>query len=309
MPYRTHSGGIFRSRGLIAVIATLVVAFSAACGGTGGLIVSQEATEGAERPTIRLVSPETGSSVETERFALTVEVTGFELDGGAIGAPNVPGTGHWHIYLDGDWMGATATTTYELESVPLGPHHLKVALANNDHSLLFPAVEDTAVIDMRFEPLASATDILSSSGTQEGESGSGMAAYGEMEEMRTPHFLTSAPEHDQMLFEPPTEVMIAFDFDLDPASSIEIKVDGVPIEVGPTMISEDNRTMSVVLPEDTPNGTYEVDYAACWPLTNCHVGCFGFMVGSASDGHSDHHHEGHTGESDSGPPANDAPYD
>ena len=46
----------------------------------------------------------------------------------------VDGEGHVHVKVDGEYMDATADTTYTLSGLTSGPHTLSVVLAGNDHT-------------------------------------------------------------------------------------------------------------------------------------------------------------------------------
>lgn len=105
-------------------------------------------TEG-EVPSLRIVEPQDGAVLPSGNLYVRVDVHGFIMDPAAIGKSKVPGRGHWHVYLDGKWIGASGADEYALTDVTPGPHHIRVSLANNDHSPLSPPVEDSIVLDVR----------------------------------------------------------------------------------------------------------------------------------------------------------------
>ena len=81
-----------------------------------------------------------------EDIAVTITVTNFTLE--APSASNVTGHGHYHIYLDSEtgsnYLAADSVSPVTVNiagSVSAGSHSLRVALHNNDHSPVAPAVE------------------------------------------------------------------------------------------------------------------------------------------------------------------------
>jgi len=137
-------------RNIAIAIGILAIAFVlSACTSNQAQVIGASAE--AQTPRIRIASPASQEVIDGNEVRVRVEVTGFILDNAAIGTPSVPGRGHWHVYLDGEWIAATGELEYALDRVAQGPHHLKVALANNDHSLLDPSVEDSVVIDRNID--------------------------------------------------------------------------------------------------------------------------------------------------------------
>lgn len=100
-------------------------------------------------PSLQIIEPQDGAVLPGGDLYLRVDVRGIIMDPDAIGKPKVPGRGHWHIYLDGKWIGASAAREYAVTELTPGPHHIRVSLANNDHSPLNPPVEDSIVLDVR----------------------------------------------------------------------------------------------------------------------------------------------------------------
>ncbi|MBK06567.1 MAG: hypothetical protein CL920_29465 [Deltaproteobacteria bacterium] len=91
-----------------------------------------------------------GSVKPGEQMGVSVTVQNFKLDPNGIGKANVKGEGHIHIYLDNEtgsnylYAGADANPTFNIPaSTKAGAHTLRVALHNNDHSAVSPAVEAT----------------------------------------------------------------------------------------------------------------------------------------------------------------------
>ena len=91
-----------------------------------------------------------------QQVVATVGVSYFELDPENYDGDNIPGHGHYHVYLDqiGEQylLAATAETPYAVtipEDTVDGLHDLIFTLNNNDHSPVMPAVEVTIPITVR----------------------------------------------------------------------------------------------------------------------------------------------------------------
>jgi hypothetical protein len=89
------------------------------------------------------------------KIPIQVAVSGIKMDMAAMGRSNVPGVGHYHLYVDcipsiayvrnnnlgACWAGATAATKTDFDlstshvKVTSGTHILLIALARNDHIL------------------------------------------------------------------------------------------------------------------------------------------------------------------------------
>ena len=95
------------------------------------------------QPMIEITSPMNGSVIYWDSLDLEVMVHNFTLNGSAIGMDNMPGEGHYHVYLNDDLVGPYSDSMIELSDLPAGMHHLKVELRNNDHS---PLIADTDMI-------------------------------------------------------------------------------------------------------------------------------------------------------------------
>lgn len=76
---------------------------------------------------------------------LTYEVTGLTLSADHLGGDAVDGQGHVHIKVDGEYVDATADTSYTLSLDQLSPgtHEVGAWLAGNDHVELGPHDEIT----------------------------------------------------------------------------------------------------------------------------------------------------------------------
>jgi hypothetical protein len=110
-------------------------------------------------PLVRIMSPGDVAIVGPDTFTVTVGVENFRL-GDNLGAPNAPGEGHIHYFLDVEApttpgvpaisatgrYTATANTSYTWTEVPGGFHLVAVELVNNDHTPLVPPVTDTITV-------------------------------------------------------------------------------------------------------------------------------------------------------------------
>ena len=257
----------------VAMIAAVALVLSAC---------NQHAVEGGGEnssnamPTIHILSPDSGAEWTEENLVLKVRIENFAVDPNGVGMPNIAGTGHWHISLNGVWVGLSVNDEFVLEGVPKGPHHLMVSLANNDHWAVAPLAEDSIVIDK-----VSGDDPL------EGVVGSNESIYSSLDDTSAAqlpasveplHFVSSTPAHGEELYDAEEAIALTFDFNLAPESTIELTRNGVSITLGPLVISEDKYSMSAAVAEAMSEGVYEVSYQACWPFLNCHQGSFAFVV-------------------------------
>lgn len=89
---------------------------------------------------LTITSPTDGETL-TGDFNLQATAANFILDGNSAGGPNVEGTGHLHVYVDGVYwtLGGGSTT---VSGVPAGEHDIEVELVNNDHSTATPTASD-----------------------------------------------------------------------------------------------------------------------------------------------------------------------
>lgn len=263
---------------LMGTFALLLTwAFSAAaCASRDDEVVKAHSVHG---PAISIVSPQAGAVLSGSAVHVRVEIANFVIDTEAVGKARMPGRGHWHLYLDGEFIGAETTQETTLEQVPPGPHHLRVALANNDHSPLSPPAEASVVIDVgtrEFKPEGFTDDTYRSADPYQGTD----TALPDM--VASPHFVGSSPTHGDGLYHTPDTIAIYFDFKLAPESEITLASEGQPVSIGPTVVAPDQYSMSASIASGLPPGIYEVAYQACWPYLNCHSGSFAFVVEDAS---------------------------
>lgn len=219
------------------------------------------------QPTIAILSPTNGEALVGSTVMIKVAVENFILDPGAIGQMKVNGRGHWHIYLNGDWVAASGDEQYLLEGVPSGAHHIEVTLAQNDHSPVLPVVKDFVIVDVESD-VAGASEDSTSYGDE----------YDLPDMVASNHFVASSPAHAEELYDSPDTITINFDFKLAPESSIALSHGGEAVALGAVQFAPDQLAMAALVLEELDEGIYEVSYRACWPYSNCHSGSFAFVV-------------------------------
>lgn len=77
---------------------------------------------------------------------------------------------------------------------------------------------------------------------------------------------------------PPVNIVIDFNFDLAKPSSISITKDGTEYGQGDTTIDTNKLVLRRAFDPVAPDGTYTVNYKACWPDASCHDGSFQFAI-------------------------------
>ena len=98
-----------------------------------------------EAPGIDILFPYS-SQVDTfcPTMVVVVDVTGFSLSAEGIDQDEVEGEGHWHLLVDGEYIGLSATDYFLVDdSLALEPgrvHALSAALRTNQHNPLDPDV-------------------------------------------------------------------------------------------------------------------------------------------------------------------------
>ena len=109
---------------------------------------------------------------------------------------------------------------------------------------------------------------------------SGDAMMGKVGEQRfAAHFVDSVPMHGESFAASPNRIVINFDFTLGNGSFIKVTRDGQAVTTPAAAISGARKlTLETALPAGAGDGTYTVDYKACWPDGSCHDGQFAFIV-------------------------------
>jgi len=95
---------------------------------------------------------------------------------------------------------------------------------------------------------------------------------------KTPHHESSTPDHAAVLPAPPYNIVINFNFDLATGSQITITNNGRDYAAGQASIDTNKLALRRTMNQAAPNGTYTVDYKACWPDGSCHDGSFQFTI-------------------------------
>jgi plastocyanin len=96
-----------------------------------------------------------------------------------------------------------------------------------------------------------------------------------------PHFVDAYPVHGDLLTQTPEEIVLNFNFTLKPDSAVKISRDGTTVRSGAVDISENRLSMRAPFAGSGGDGTYRVDYKACWPDGSCHDGSVAFVVDSS----------------------------
>lgn len=105
---------------------------------------------------------------------------------------------------------------------------------------------------------------------------------------KSAHYESNTPAHGSILAGVPVNVVIDFNFDLGPGSSISIKTGDREYGTGDTIIDSNKLAMRRNMDSNAPDGLYTVNYKACWPDGSCHDGHFQFNIdGTKADGYTD----------------------
>ncbi len=83
-------------------------------------------------------------------------VVGFVLDAVGFGGAPEAGRGHVHVYVDGGTPSMSTGNALTISGLAEGSHTIRVALHNNDHSPVSPAVQTEAVVQVTPVPPAPA---------------------------------------------------------------------------------------------------------------------------------------------------------
>lgn len=137
------------------VLLTAISLAVAACGGSEGGGDDTEAAPVAEvRHTVSIVEPADGSTVTGPRVTVRLQTNVPVVQAGDM----TPGTGHHHLFLDGDLSPAgepiptvpgavvhmgDGASEFTFDAVAPGRHRLIAVMANGAHVPLAPPVVDT----------------------------------------------------------------------------------------------------------------------------------------------------------------------
>lgn len=95
---------------------------------------------------------------------------------------------------------------------------------------------------------------------------------------KSAHYESNTPAHGTVLAAPPVNIVIDFNFDLAKPSSISITKGGKEEGLGDTTIDTNKLALRRNFNPTAPDGTYTVNYKACWPDGSCHDGSFQFAI-------------------------------
>lgn len=101
---------------------------------------------------------------------------------------------------------------------------------------------------------------------------------------KSAHYESNTPAHGSVLAGVPVNVVIDFNFDLGPGSSISIMTDDMEYGTGETIIDSNKLAMRRDMDPNAPDGLYTVNYNACWPDGSCHDGHFQFTIDRTESG-------------------------
>jgi plastocyanin len=108
-------------------------------------------------PGIKLTSPQDGATVPS-RFSVQVIPSNFSPTSGLEGRTNVPGYGHYHVWVDAPekpsslanlvLMPGTNGFTLDLSAWGEGKHTIRIEPAQNDHTMYDPATPVTFTVNV-----------------------------------------------------------------------------------------------------------------------------------------------------------------
>ena len=120
-----NSTGLFRASRLLPA-AALAAILVAAC-----------STNKDIRPTIELVSPADGSVIDARTIEVTVAIERFTLTNEVFDPlddeSSVPFFGHWHLFIDFEYLGDVFEESVTVTQVPPGEHSVIAQLVNQNH--------------------------------------------------------------------------------------------------------------------------------------------------------------------------------
>jgi hypothetical protein len=96
----------------------------------------------ANAPRVTITAPADPSTVNAASVEAEFTVGNFTLDASKVGQAPQAGTGHWHVLVDGVYIGYGADLVSMVSDLSQGPHVITIELHNNDHSALtWPAFD------------------------------------------------------------------------------------------------------------------------------------------------------------------------
>ncbi|HLC68071.1 MAG TPA: hypothetical protein VJI12_04300 [archaeon] len=102
----------------------------------------------AGTPSLEVIRPANGDSIDSSIIGIKVNVTNFQLVDIAANRTNVENQGHIAYVLDGVREIKSVYKDYSMANVAAGTHTLTVELRNNDNTPLFPPVKKSVTVSV-----------------------------------------------------------------------------------------------------------------------------------------------------------------
>jgi len=122
---------------LIPLVVIAIVAVAGALYLQGGIhiqvpIPTGTTTAAPTSPSLKIISPSNGATVEGPNVVVTLSASGF----------SIPEQGHYHVFLDNSEQRGPGPS-FTFTNVAVGSHTIRAELHNPDHSALNPEVTQT----------------------------------------------------------------------------------------------------------------------------------------------------------------------
>ena len=133
----------------ILSIAILSVLFVAGCASQTSINdYNNSYKPPAGTPSLEIIRPANGDSIDSSIIGIKVNVTNFQLVDIAANRTNVENQGHIAYVLDGVREIKSVYKDYSMANVAAGTHTLTVELRNNDNTPLFPPVKKSVTVSV-----------------------------------------------------------------------------------------------------------------------------------------------------------------
>ena len=128
------------------LVLGLVAAFAA-----GAVQTVSAGPERRQAATIKINTVDKSGTSPKIKLQVNVFVLGFVVDVNpkSVGTPPSPGSGHWHIYVDGKYSNLSIDPFKGFTAANLKKGHtykIQAQLVNNDHTPLKPPVISNSII-------------------------------------------------------------------------------------------------------------------------------------------------------------------
>ena len=131
----------------ILSIAILSVLFVAGCASQTSINdYNNSYKPPAGTPSLEIIRPANGDSIDSSIIGIKVNVTNFQLVDIAANRTNVENQGHIAYVLDGVREIKSVYKDYSMANVAAGIHTLTVELRNNDNTALYPVVKKSVTV-------------------------------------------------------------------------------------------------------------------------------------------------------------------